>query len=183
MKRILVLPLLVLLLSCGSTTSKYEKLIADVVQTDSKGTKYDLDFKVEKLEEISRISIADSIRIITENFNADKDKKLEQLQQHLTRNKENLEKESKSRYPGKTMMAAYQNYVNHYTHLIDSLNQTAPTQISRYENKDSNNILAVIVRCTYTIDEPITNKRATETFDFVLSPDATKYYSKKRVKE
>ena len=39
MKRILLLPLVALLFSCGGTTGKYEKLIADVVQTDGKGTK------------------------------------------------------------------------------------------------------------------------------------------------
>ena len=34
MKRIFLLPLFALLFSCGGTTSKYEKLIADVVQTE-----------------------------------------------------------------------------------------------------------------------------------------------------
>ena len=52
MKRILLLPLVALLFSCGGTTGKYEKLIADVVQTDGKGTKYDLNFKADNLEEI-----------------------------------------------------------------------------------------------------------------------------------
>lgn len=184
MKRLLLLPLIVaLLISCGGGTSKYEKLIADVVQTDGKGTKYDLNFKVEKMEEINRITVADSIRIITEQFNADKDKKLEQLQTHLNRNKDNLEKESSSRHPAKSMMTAYQNYIDHYSHLIDSLNQTVPTQTANYESRGSNDELAVVIRCTYSIDEPLTKKRATETFDFVLSPDATKYYSKKRVRE
>jgi hypothetical protein len=51
------------------------------------------------------------------------------------------------------------------------------------KNRDTSEILAIVVRCTYTIDDPLTNKRATETFDFYLSPDGTKFYSKKRVKE
>ena len=81
------------------------------------------------------------------------------------------------------MMTFYQKNVDRYTHLIDSLEQTAPAKTARYESRDNNEILAVVVRCTYTIDEPLTNKRATETFDFVLSPDGTKCYSQKRVKE
>lgn len=183
MKKILLIPLVALLFSCGGATGKYEKLIADVVQTDGKGTKYDLNFKADKLEEIRQITVADSIQVITEAFNADRDKKRAMLQQSLTRNQENLDKERNSRYPGKTMMTFYRKNVDHYTHLIDSLEQTVPAKIAPYENRNGDEILAVIVRCTYTIDEPITNKRATETFDFVLSPDGTKYYSKKRVKE
>ncbi|MFT0236936.1 hypothetical protein ACMSE1_06545 [Bacteroides thetaiotaomicron] len=108
MKRILLLPLVALLFSCGGTTGKYEKLIADVVQTDGKGTKYDLNFKADNLEEIRQITVADSIQIIADAFNADKDKKRAQLQQSLTRNQESLDKEKNSRYPGKTMMTFYQ---------------------------------------------------------------------------
>lgn len=182
MKRILVLPLFALLLSCGGTTSKYEKLIADVVQTDG-GGKIDLNFKAEKLEEISQISVADSLNIITDDFNADRDKKREQFQQSLTRNEESLDKEKNSRHPGQTMMNFYQSNIDRYSRLIDSLQQTIPTAIFQYENRSGSDILAVVVRCTYSIDEPLTQKRETETFDFVLSPDGTKYYSKKRVKE
>jgi len=183
MNRLLLLTLCALLFSCGGSTGKYEKLIADVVQTDSKGTKYHLDFKADKLEETAQISVADSIQIITDAFNADKDKKMERLQQSLTRNQENLDKEQNSRHPGKTMMTFYQNNVDRYQQQIDSLKATTPAEIAHYQNRDAKEILAVVVRCTYTIDEPITTKRATETFDFVLSPDATKCYSKKRVKE
>ena len=92
MKRILLLPLVALLFSCGGTTGKYEKLIADVVQTDGKGTKYDLNFKADNLEEIRQITVADSIQIIADAFNADKDKKRAQLQQSLTRNQDLTEK-------------------------------------------------------------------------------------------
>lgn len=182
MKRILILPLFALLLSCGGMTSKYEKLIADVVQTD-KGVKIDMNFKADNIEEIGRISVADSIKIITDDFNADKTKKMEQYRQSLTRNEESLDKEKNSRHPGKTMMNFYQSNIDRYSHLIDSLEQTTPAGIVRYESRDSGEILAVVVRCTYTIDEPLTEKRATETFDFVLSPDGTQFYSKKRVKE
>lgn len=182
MKRHLLLLLMALLTSCGGSTSKYEKLIADVVQTD-RGIKIDLNFKADKLEEISRISVADSIQIINDEFNADRDKKRVQFQQSLTRNQENLDKEKNSRHPGNTMMTFYQKNVDHYSHLIDSLEQTIPALVAQYENRDRNEILAVVVRCTYTIDEPLTNKRATETFDFILSPDATMCYSRKRVNE
>lgn len=127
MKRILLLLLLALFFACKSSTNKYEKLIADIVQTDSRGTKYDLNFKAERLEIIQEVSVGDSIRIITDNF------------------------------------------------------ECFPRELTKYEGRDTSEILAVVVRCTYSIDEPVTNKRATEVFDFLLSPDGTRYYSQKRV--
>lgn len=48
---------------------------------------------------------------------------------------------------------------------------------------DTSDILTIVVRCAYSVNEPITNKRATEAFDFYLFPDGTKYYSQKRIKE
>ena len=182
MKRILLLPLVALLFSCGGTTSQYESLIADVVQTDG-GVKIDLNFKAESLEEIRQISVADSIKIITEEFNADRDKKREQFQRSLARNQENLDKEKSKHHPGNTMMTFYQKNIDLYAHRIDSLDTITPILPARYENTDGSEILAVVIRCTYSIDEPLTEKRATETFDFVLSPDGTTFYSKKRVKE
>ena len=57
------------------------------------------------------------------------------------------------------MMTFYQKNVDRYTHLIDSMEQTVPAKTARYESRDSKEILAVVVLCTYTIDEPLTYKR------------------------
>lgn len=48
------------------------------------------------------------------------------------------------------------------------LKKSVPGELTKYENRDTSEILAIVVRCTYTIDDPLTNKRATETFDFYL---------------
>lgn len=182
MKRILLLPILALLLSCGGTTSKYEKLIADVVQTDG-GVKLDLNFKVEKLEEIIQISVADSIKIITDDFNTERNKQMASLEKTLSVFTENIDKAKAANRPSQVMIDSYQSSIDKTNERIDALKKSMPNGLAKYENRDANEILAVVVRCTYSIDEPLTKKRATETFDFFLSPDATKFYSKKRVKE
>lgn len=182
MKRILLLPLFALLFSCGGTTSKYEKLIADVVQTDG-GVKIDLNFKVEKLEEIRQISVADSIKIITDEFNAERDKQMASLKKTLSVFTENIQKAKAASRPSQVMIDSYQSSIDKTNERIDALKKSVPNELAKYENRDASEILAVVVRCTYTIDEPLTKKRATETFDFFLSQDATKFYSKKRVKE
>jgi glycosylphosphatidylinositol transamidase (GPIT) subunit GPI8 len=182
MKRILLLPLIALLFSCGGTTSKYEKLIADVVQTD-RGVKLDLNFKAEELDEIKQISVADSIKIITDSFNAERDKQMASLEKTLSIFTESIEKAKAANRPSQVMIDSYQSSIDKTNERIDALKKSVPNELAKYENRDINEILAVIVRCTYTIDEPLTKKRATETFDFYLSPDGAKFYSKKRVKE
>jgi septal ring factor EnvC (AmiA/AmiB activator) len=182
MKRVVLLPLLALLFSCGGTTSKYENLIADIVQTDG-GVKIDLNFKVEKLEEIRQISVADSIKIITDNFNTERDKQIASLEKTLSVFTESIEKAKAANRPSQVMIDSYQSSIDKTNERLDALRKSVPNELTKYENRDASEILAVVVRCTYTIDEPLTKKRTTETFDFFLSSDATKFYSKKRVKE
>lgn len=182
MKRIFLLPLFALLFSCGGTTSKYEKLIADVVQTE-RGVKIDLNFKADKLEKIKEISVADSIKIITDSFNAERDKQMVSLEKTISVFNASIEKAKAARNPSQTMINSYQSNIDKTNERIDALKKSVPNELAKYQNRDVREILAVVIRCTYTIDEPLTKKRATETFDFFLSPDATKFYSKKRVKE
>lgn len=183
MKRIILLSLLSLLFSCGGTTGKYERVIADFVQTDSRGTKLNANFKAEKLEEVRRVTVADSIRIITNDFNADRDKQLASLEKTLSIFTENIEEAKAASRPSQVMIDSYQSNIDKTNERIDALRASIPEELAKYRNRDVNDILTIVVRCTYSIDEPITNKRATETFDFFLSPDGTKCYSQKRVKE
>lgn len=182
MKRIILLSLVSLLFSCG-TTSKYEKVIADFVQTDNKGAKLDMNFKAEKLEEVSRVTVADSIKIITDNFNTERDKQMASLEKTLSIFTENIEKAKVAHRPSQTMINSYQSSIDKTNERINALKESVPEELARYENRDASDILTVVVRCTYSVDEPITNKRTTETFDFFLSPDGTRCYFQKRVKE
>lgn len=180
MKRTILLVLIPLLFSCGGTTSKYENVIADFVQTDSRGTILDMNFNVEKLEEIRRINVADSIKIITDSFNAERDKQMASLEKSINIFTEGIEKTKAAHRPSQLMIDSYQSSIDKTLARIDVLKASVPEEISKYENRDENEILAIVVRCTYSIDEPITNKRVTETFDFFLSPDGTKCYTQKR---
>lgn len=183
MRRIILLSLVSLLFSCGGTTSKYEKVIADFVQTDSRGAKLDLNFKSEKLEEVSRITVADSIKIIMDKFNEERDKQLASLEKTINIFSQNLERAKAAPRPSQVMIDSYQSSIDKTNERIDALRSTTPNGLARYEHKDVADIISIVVRCTYSINEPITNKKATETFDFFLSPDGTKCYSQKRVKE
>jgi hypothetical protein len=62
------------IVSCsGSSNKDFGKTIADYVQTNKNGTKYDLKFKVLEIEEQGVITIADSIAYLTEEFHKNKE--------------------------------------------------------------------------------------------------------------
>lgn len=143
----------------------------------------DMKFKTEKLKEVSRVTVADSIKIITDNFNTERDKQMASLEKTLSIFTENIEKAKVAHRPSQTMINSYQSSIDKTNERINALKESVPEELARYENRDASDILTVVVRCTYSVDEPITNKRTTETFDFFLSPDGTRCYFQKRVKE
>lgn len=183
MKRIALLPLFALMVSCGGTTGKYENVVADYVQTDSRGTKLDMNFKAEKLEEIGRITVADSVKIITDDFNTERDRQMASLEKSISIFTENIEKAKVASRPSQMMINSYQSSIDKTNERINALRECVPEELAKYGGRDASDILTIVVRCTYSIDEPITDKRVIETFDFFLSPDGTKCYSCKREKE
>ena len=142
-----------------------------------------MNFKAEKLEEVSRITVADSIKTITNNFNAERDKQMASLEKTVRLFSENIEKAKAAVRPSQTMVNSYQSSIDKTTERIDAPEKSVPKKLAKYENRDASDILTIVVRCTYSVDEPITNKRATETFDFFLSPDGTKCYFQKGIKD
>jgi hypothetical protein len=64
---------------------------------------------------------------------------------------------------------------------IDSLKNLSPDNLNGYDSKNPNDVLAVIVRCKYSLVPP-GGTAVEETFDFYLSLDGNKYYGKTRAK-
>lgn len=73
-----------LLIGCA-VQSNYEKAIADFVQTDRSGTWTDMKFKVIEIGEPTDITVGDSIKILTDKFESDKEKYLNNLKSSIER--------------------------------------------------------------------------------------------------
>lgn len=182
MKKIVYLLAAALAVSCsGGGNSKYEKIISDIVQTDHRGTKYDLKFKALEIQEIGKISVADSISILKEEFDAYRNKYIGNLEESIKRAEQGIEKEKGSRLSFKTMIPYYEKRITEDRHTIDSLKLLEPVEVKKYDNRKPDEVLVNIVRCKYSIVPPTMNTTAEETFDFYLSPDG-KLYTKKRFK-
>lgn len=176
MKKLLYVFVAFAVVSCSSGVTKtdYEKTIADYVQTDKNGTKYDYNFKVFELEEQGMITVADSIAHLTEEFRKDKEHFIKRFELAKKMDETMLAKEKRQ-----SNIDKYNADIAITQHSIDSLKSLTPDNLNGYESRNPNDVLAVIVRCKYSVTLPsgITGE---ETFDFFLSADGSKCYAKKR---
>ena len=166
------------MVSCGAygTKSKIEKTIGDYLQTDKNGSKYDFKFKVIELNEHGTISVADSIDYLSEEFMKDK---------QLIINRIELAKKISEDLLAKTKRQSdidkYNSDIATMNFRIDSLKNLTPNNLNGYDNKNPEDILALIIRCKYSV-VPSGGTTVEETFDFYLSPDGSICYGKTRAK-
>lgn len=173
MKNLMYLFIAVFLVSCGGagTNSNYEKTISETLLKGSSAS--DLNFKVIELNEVGNVTVADSIAYLTDEFRKDKQLIVSRIELAKKMSEDLLSKTKKQNDIDK-----YNADIAVMNNRIDSLKKLVPDNLQGYDNRNTNDILSVIVRCKYSV--AIGGKTAEETFDFYLSPDGTKYYGKKR---
>ncbi len=177
MKNFIYVLIAIFMVSCGSNSnSKYEKTIGDYLQTDKRGSKYDLKFKVIELNEQGTITVADSIAYLTDEFRKDKELIVKRVELAKKMTGTLLEKEKKQ-----SEIDKYNADIAVMDNRIDSLRNLPPDNLNGYDQRNADDILAVIMRCKYSVVPP-GGTTVEETFDFYLSPDGNKCYSKKRAK-
>lgn len=177
MKNFIYVLIAIFMVSCGSNSnSKYEKTIGDYLQTDKKGSKYDLKFKVIELTEQGKITVADSIAYLTDEFRKDKELIVKRVELAKKMTGELLSREKKQ-----SEIDKYNADIAVMDNRIDSLRNLPPDNLNGYDKRNADDILAVIMRCKYSIVPP-GGTTVEETFDFYLSPDGNKCYGKKRAK-
>lgn len=162
---------------CGQQSS-YEKAIADFLQTDKRGTWTDMQFKVIEMGDPTDITIGDSIKILTDKFEADKSKRLSILNESIQRNTEKKEKEQ---FP--SMQEFYQKMIDENQILADSISKLAVTLPDAYKNADATKVLAKEVTCKFSVVPPIYNTRQEMTETFVLNAAGDKCYRMKSKKK
>lgn len=174
MKHLMYLFIAVFMVSCGSGTSnKYEKTIENYI---TKGKSNELGFKVVEIAEQGTVTVADSIAYLTDEFKKDQQLIINRIELAL--------KTAKDLQAKQITKHNHEKYITDIAVMnarIDSLKNLKPDNISGYDSKNPSDILAVIVRCKYSIELPGA-KPIEETFDFYMSPDGTKCYAKKRAK-
>ena len=178
MKNAIYLLIAVFMVSCGSngTKSNYEQTIGDYLQTDKRGSKYDLKFKVVELREQGVITVADSIAHLTDEFRKDKQLIIRRVELAKKMTEELMAKTKRQ-----SDIDKYNADIAVMTNRIDSLKNLTPDNLNGYDSRNANDVLALIIRCKYSVVPP-NGTAVEETFDFYLSPDGGKCYGKTRAK-
>ena len=147
MKHVFYLLIAVLMVSCGSNSSKsnYEKTITDNLLKGS-DTKENLNFKIIELNETGNITVADSIAYLTDEFKKDKQLIINRVEL-AKKMSEDLQAKTKK----KSEFDKYGDDIAVMNTRIDSLKNLTPDNLNGYDSKNPNDVLAMIVRCKYSI--------------------------------
>ena len=178
MKHLVLVFIAILMVPCGSnsTTGKYEKTITDYLLKGS-DTKENLNFKILELNEHGTVTAADSINYLTDEFRKDK-----QLIIDRVALAKKMSEDLRSKTKNQSSIDKYTADIAVMDNRIDSLKNLSPDNLRGYDKMNKDDILAVIVRCHYSLQLPGASSPVEETFDFYMSPDGTKCYGKTRAK-
>lgn len=176
MKNVAYLLIAVFMISCGSNSSKndYEETITNYLLKGS-DTKENLNFKIVELNEQGKVTVADSIAYLTDEFRKDKQLIINRIE--LARE---MSEDLKAKTKLKSEFDKYSDDITIINNRIDSLKNLTPDNLQGYDSRNADDALAIIIRCKYSVQ--IAGTPAEETFDFYLSPDGTKCYHKTRAK-
>lgn len=173
MKNVVYLLIAVFLVACGGsgTNKTYEKTIREYL---IKGKSDDLNLKVVELTEQGKVTVADSIAYLTDEFKKGNELIIKRIE--LARD---MTKDLQAKATTKHNHEKYITDIAVMNNRIDSLKNLAPDNLQGYDSRNANDVLATIVRCKYSVE--LLGKPIEETFDFYLSPDGSKCYGKKGI--
>lgn len=181
MKHLNYILILSSIVACStSDNSSIEKVIADFKQTDPKtGQLYDLKFKLIEMGEMTSITVADSIKILEEDFLKENAQLIENYNDLLSMAKRNLEMEKKNRRPSATMIGIHEKDIQKHQEQINEIENSKP-DLSKYASKGGDDILAYSVVCSYSMND-LSGNNITEKSEFILSPDQSTIYKARRI--
>ena len=173
MKNVAYLLIAVFLVACGGsgTNSTYEKTIREYL---IKGKSDDHNLKIVELSEQGKVTVADSIAYLTDEYKKDNEHFIKRLELAKEMSEELLSKAKKQ-----ADIDEYTANITRQDNHIDSLKNASPDNLNGYDKRNESDVLSVIVRCKYSFE--IKGRSVAETFDFYLSPDGSKCYGKKGI--
>lgn len=154
-----------------SCSGKYDGAISSYIES-TEGQTSKIEVKVNEVKELKKVTVGDSINFL--NMKAEKELKarIEQAEKELASYQQDLVRIGTS---SKVVTDAYTVQLTKTQQTIDSLKAVKPEPTRLYEGQKTDQVLAVIVECKYTV----TNEAKEETDmlkNFVLSVDGKTCY-------
>ncbi len=164
------------LTSCTTSNDVYKNTVLDYLQTGD-GIKTDFKIEFQKFE-LSDITVADSIKILQEQYQAEKQKKIKSAQQSITHWEEAIEKQRKKGdgSVAKTLISRYQKDLEKAQAELEEAKQWKVDYISRYDGRSGAEVLAKKADTYFSFQNPKLTQSVRQEMGtyFVLSPDGRK---------
>lgn len=179
MKKIFIFAVMTLMcVSCDSSNSIYKKTIVDYLQTEN-GIKTDFKIEFQKFE-VSDITIADSVKILQEQYQAEKQKKIETAQKSVAHWENAIEKQKKKGdgLVAKTLAARFQEDLEKAKSELEQAENWKVDYVDRYNGRSENEILAKKADTYFSFQNPKLAQAVRQEIGavFVLSSDGTQCY-------
>jgi hypothetical protein len=179
MKKIFIFALMTLLcVSCDGSNGVYKKTIVDYLQTES-GIKTDFKIEFQKFE-VADITVADSVKILQEQYQAEKQKKVETAQKSVAHWKSAIEKQEKkgNDLVAKALVSRYQKDLENAKSELEQAENWKADYIDRYNGRPESEILEKQVDTYFSFQNPKLAQPVRQELGavFVLSPDGTQCY-------
>ncbi|TFD91933.1 hypothetical protein E2605_19030 [Dysgonomonas capnocytophagoides] len=161
-------------LSCSSS-SNYEKVIIDYLETNKKGVKTDLQIEFLSID-VSDITIADSISILQKQFETEKAKKIESIQGSISRlqNKIQEQKGKKNQVVAKALISRWEKDLEKYQSELSIAQDWLADYLNRYNSRNTSEILAKKADCKFSFFNPQLQTRQELSALFILSADGSR---------
>lgn len=171
MKKILYLFTTLLFISCNKPgdSVNYEDVIKESL-TKGKG-----EMKILEMSDAGKITVADSVQFLTDQFKNSLQNVLDRMQLAKETTQKLLEKEKKQ-----SEIDKYNDNLTRIEHRIDSINNLMPDNLKGYENLSPDEVLVVIKRVKFSAEYNGTTIQ--DTYDFYIAPDASVVYDRKKSK-
>lgn len=154
-----------------SCSVKYDGAISSYIES-TEGQTSKIEVKVNEVKELKKVTVGDSINFL--NMKAEKELKsrIEQAEKELASYQQDLVRIGTS---SKVVTDAYTVQLTKTQQIIDSLKAVKPEPTRLYEGQKTDQVLAVVVECKYTVTNEAKEKTDVVK-NFVLSTDGKTCY-------
>ena len=154
-----------------SCSGKYDGAISSYIES-TEGQTSKIEVKVIEVKELKKVTVGDSINFL--NMKAEKELKarIEQAEKELASYQQDLVRIGTS---SKVVTDAYTVQLTKTQQTIDSLKAVKPEPTRLYEGQKTDQVLAVVVECKYTVTNEAKEKTDVVK-NFVLSTDGKTCY-------
>lgn len=164
--------------ACTGISDLYKNTVLDYLQTEN-GIK--TDFKIEFTKfDVSDITVADSITILQELYQVEKQKKIESAQQSVTHWENAIEKQQKKKndiFAG-VLASTYQKDLDKAKEELQKATEWTADYIHKYGNRSPSEIIAKKIDAYFSFQNPKLAQAIRQELGaiFILSPDGTQCY-------